>query len=87
MRCRALIGFRDNARGAYQCFLEPEVAPLSLDLLEELTGGNCRFLLFDPTRPERNYNANRVLVEAIRAGQRGAYRDILRRISGQGCSG
>jgi hypothetical protein len=37
---------------------------------------NCR-----PAWPETSYNANRVLVDAIRTGYREAYWDILRRIS------
>jgi pyruvate-formate lyase-activating enzyme len=62
-------------------FLDPEIAPFVFPLLDELTHGDSRFLFFDPSRPDRNYNynANQVLVDAIRAGYRGAYWDILRR--------
>ena len=62
-------------------FLDPEIAPFVFDLLDHLTQDDARFLFFDPSRPERNYNynANRVLADAIRAGYRGAYWDILRR--------
>jgi radical SAM superfamily enzyme YgiQ (UPF0313 family) len=62
-------------------FLEPAVAPYAFQLLDSLIGDDPRFLFFDPSRPERNYNynANQRLVEAIQAGYRGAYWDILRR--------
>ena len=62
-------------------FLEPTIAPTVFDLLDTLIGDDRRFLFFDPARPDRNYNynANQRLVEAIRAGYRGAYWDILRR--------
>ena len=61
-------------------FLEPAVAPFVSELVDELIAGDERFLFFDPSRPERNYNynANQRLVEAIAAGHRGAYWDILR---------
>ena len=76
---KGLAGGDDLSRPVF--FLEPEIAPFVFSLLDELTGGDSRFLFFDPERPERNYNynANRVLTEAIRAGCRGAYWDILRR--------
>jgi len=63
-------------------FLEPAVAPFAFQLLDGLIGDDPRFLFFDPARPERNYNynANQRLVEAIQAGYRGAYWDILRRL-------
>lgn len=62
-------------------FVEPEVAPYIFSLLDDLTRGDSRFLFFDPTRPQSNYNynANQVLVDAIASGARGAYWDILRR--------
>ena len=62
-------------------FLEPEVAPYIFPVLEALINHDPRFLFFDPSRPERNYNynANQRLVEAIAQGYRGAYWDILRR--------
>jgi len=62
-------------------FLEPAVAPFAFQLLDSLIGDDPRFLFFDPSRPERNYNynANQRLVEAIQAGCRGAYWDIPRR--------
>jgi len=78
---KGLVGGDDLAKPVF--FLEPEVAPFLFDLLEELTRGDSRFLFFDPTRPEKNYNynANQVLVDAIRAGHRGAYWDILRQVA------
>ena len=84
---KGLLGGDDLAKPVF--FLEPEVAPFLFDLLEELTRGDSRFLFFDPTRPEKNYNynANRVLVDAIRAGHRGAYWDILRQVADQSRSG
>ena len=62
-------------------FIEPEIAPFISELLDGLIAGDTRFLFFDPSRPDRNYNynANQLLVEAIQAGYRGAYWDILRR--------
>jgi hypothetical protein len=62
-------------------FMEPAVASFVFELVDDLIGDDRRFLFFDPTRPERNYNynANQVLVDAIREGHRGAYWDILRR--------
>jgi pyruvate-formate lyase-activating enzyme len=74
-----LTGGRELSEPVF--FLEPEVSPFVFDLLENLTRGDDRFLFFDPERPEKNYNynANRLLTEAIRAGFRGAYWDILRR--------
>ncbi len=62
-------------------FLEPGVAAFAFELLDTLIGGDERFLFFDPSRPERNYNynANQRLVDAIAQGHRGAYWDILRK--------
>ena len=62
-------------------FLEPQVAPFVFELLDTLIGDDRRFLFFDPSRPDRNYNynANQRLIEAIGRGFRGAYWDILRR--------
>jgi hypothetical protein len=62
-------------------FLEPQIADTIFPLLDRLIAGDPRFLFFDPTKPAQNYNynANALLVEAIREGYRGAYWDILRR--------
>jgi len=48
----------------------------------DLVGDDPRFLFADPSHPESNYNYNdnRVLVDAVAAGHRGAYWDILRRL-------
>ena len=52
------------------------------DYLERLIGGDERFLFANPAKAEQNYNYsdNQLLVEAVRAGERGAYWDILRRL-------
>jgi radical SAM superfamily enzyme YgiQ (UPF0313 family) len=62
-------------------FIEPSIAPFAFELLDQLIGDDRRFLFFDPSRPDRNYNynANQRLVDAIKKGYRGAYWDILRR--------
>jgi radical SAM superfamily enzyme YgiQ (UPF0313 family) len=62
-------------------FIEPAVAPFVFPLLDSLIGGDRRFLFFDPSHPDRNYNynANQRLIDAIAQGHRGAYWDILRR--------
>jgi hypothetical protein len=62
-------------------FLEPGLGDDVFEWLDDTIGGDQRFLFFDPSRPERNYNyhANERLVEAIAQGYRGAYWDILRR--------
>jgi radical SAM superfamily enzyme YgiQ (UPF0313 family) len=82
-----LMGGRELSEPVF--FLEPEVSPFVFDLLENLTRGDDRFLFFDPARPEKNYNynTNRLLSEAIRAGFRGAYWDILRRCQSRDRSG
>jgi hypothetical protein len=74
-----LVGGMDLSKPVF--FIEPGVAPVLFDLLDTLIAGDERFLFFDPGRPDRNYNynANRLLVDAIREGYRGAYWDILRR--------
>jgi len=66
-------------------FLEPGIAPTVFNMLDALVGKDPRFLFFDPDRPGRNYNynANKLLVDAIREGHRGAYWDILRRVHDQ----
>jgi radical SAM superfamily enzyme YgiQ (UPF0313 family) len=76
-----LIGGEDPATPLF--YLEPAVAPFCFSLLDELIGDDSRFLFFDPSRPDRNYNynANQRLSDAIAAGHRGAYWDILRRLA------
>jgi len=53
------------------------------DWLEALVGGDPIFLLARRTdaHPDYNYNDNPQLTEAIRKGHRGAFWDILRRVS------
>ena len=69
--------------GASRFFIEPAVSAFIFSLIGDLTADDGRFLFFDPSRPDQNYNynANERLVEAIRSGHRGAYWDILRKIS------
>ncbi len=75
------LGAAEEDPSRPRSYLEPAVAPFVFELLDTLIGDDPRFLFFDPTRPERNYNynANQRLVEAIGKGYRGAYWDILRR--------
>lgn len=51
--------------------------------ISELIGGDKRFFFTTRDNQEKgyNYNQNQVLVEAIKKGYRGAYWDILRRLS------
>ena len=75
------LGVTERAEGPPFFFLEPKIASFAFDLLDSLIGEDERFLFFDPSKADRNYNynANQRLVEAIRRGYRGAYWDILRR--------
>jgi len=77
---KGLVGGTDLRDPVF--FLEPGITPTVFDQLDALVGKDSRFLFFDPDRPDRNYNynANQVLVRAIREGHRGAYWDILRRV-------
>jgi radical SAM superfamily enzyme YgiQ (UPF0313 family) len=55
--------------------------------LTELIGGDERFFFFGDTAgadKNYNYNDNTVLVDAIKAGYRGAFWDILRRLGDNG---
>lgn len=81
---KGLVGGDDLVKPVF--FVDPEVASSVSGLLEDLTKGDDRFLFFDPGKPGKNYNynANRVLAEAIRSGYRGAYWDILRRCNPTG---
>jgi radical SAM superfamily enzyme YgiQ (UPF0313 family) len=65
-------------------YLAPSLKDTIFNYLDELIAGDPRFLFFDPTQPDRNYNynANERLIKAIQAGYRGAYWDILRRLDG-----
>jgi radical SAM superfamily enzyme YgiQ (UPF0313 family) len=75
-----LIGGRDGFDPLF--FLEPRIAPFVHKWLDALIGEDRRFLFFDPSRPNQNYNynSNQRLVEAIQQGYRGAFWDILRRM-------
>jgi len=77
---RGLIGGKDPALPLF--YLEPAIASEVSGWLEDMTGGDSRFLFFNPMQAGQNYNynANQVLVDAIRDGHRGAYWDILRKI-------
>jgi radical SAM superfamily enzyme YgiQ (UPF0313 family) len=63
-------------------YLSPAVGMEVFGLVEELVGGDSRFLHASPEElaGNYNYNDNTVLVDAIRAGFRGAFWDILRRL-------
>ncbi|HQH12147.1 MAG TPA: hypothetical protein PLS31_06925, partial [Candidatus Sumerlaeota bacterium] len=71
----------NGQRSCPDFYIKPNVEQIIFPLLDELIGGDERFLFHDPSKAEKNYNynANDVLVNAIRAGHRGAYWDILRR--------
>jgi radical SAM superfamily enzyme YgiQ (UPF0313 family) len=75
---KGLIGGRDASDPLF--FLEPEIAEDVFEWLNHLIGDDKRFLFFDPSRPNQNYNynSNQRLVEAIQRGYRGAFWDILR---------
>lgn len=76
-----LIGGGDPAEPVF--FLEPKIASDVFGWLQEWVGDDPRFLFYDPNRPRQNYNYNdnQRLVNAIESGYRGAYWDILRRLS------
>jgi len=63
-------------------YLSPKVGMEVFGLVDELVAGDSRFLHASPAELEGNYNYNdnTVLVDAIRAGFRGAFWDILRRL-------
>jgi len=64
-------------------YISPEVGKDISYLVRELVGNDKRFFLASPEDGDQNYNYNEniILVEAIKRGYRGAYWDILRRIS------
>ena len=66
-------------------YLSSELGENVYSYISELIGGDERF--FFATRDDEkrgyNYNQNQVLVEAIKKGYRGAYWDILRRLSSE----
>jgi radical SAM superfamily enzyme YgiQ (UPF0313 family) len=67
-------------------YLSSRLGPDAPDYLSRLIGGDERFFLASPADAEKNYNYNdnTVLVNAIKAGYRGAFWDILRRLGGEG---
>ncbi len=61
-------------------FISPELGIEMESFVRGLTAGDPRFFLPDPKEEGNyNYNGNEALARAIRAGERGAYWDILRR--------
>jgi radical SAM superfamily enzyme YgiQ (UPF0313 family) len=67
-----------------QYFIEPALGTGIFDMLDGFIGDDERFFFFNPREKEKNYNYdnNNVLTDAIAAGHRGAYWDILRKIAG-----
>ncbi|MDM7999055.1 MAG: radical SAM protein [Dehalococcoidia bacterium] len=68
-------------------YLSAELGSEAPHYLDKLVGGDERFLLMRPPQAgdmNYNYNDNSRLVEAIRQGYRGAFWDILRRVSDSG---
>jgi radical SAM superfamily enzyme YgiQ (UPF0313 family) len=63
-------------------YLSAGLGPDAAEYLSRLIGGDERFFFVSPSGAERNYNYNdnSVLVNAIKAGYRGAFWDILRRL-------
>ncbi|MBI5116313.1 radical SAM protein [Candidatus Poribacteria bacterium] len=70
-------------------FVSPQLGENPESLLFDLVKGDERFFVASPERGESdyNYNDNSVLSEAIRAGERGAFWDILRRLKLRSKSG
>jgi tryptophan 2-C-methyltransferase len=75
-----LVGGKNSSDPLF--YLEPRIASFVFGWLDERIGNDRRFLFFDPSRPNQNYNynANQRLADAIRRGERGAFWDILRRM-------
>lgn len=63
-------------------YLAPELGEGIFPLVRAIVGEDRRFFFADPTDADRNYNydANTVLIEALRRGHGGAYWDVLRRV-------
>jgi len=76
-------GLRGNPDGLFPVFfMSPDLGEHPFDEVRELIGGDGRFLMpSGGDEQDYNYNDNRVLQEAIEAGCRGAYWDILRRLA------
>ena len=64
-------------------YLSAALGPQPEQCLAGLVGGDDRFFLMSPGEAgqDYNYNENSSLVQAIKAGYRGAFWDILRRSS------
>jgi hypothetical protein len=69
-------------------YISPALGEHPAHLVRDLIGGDRRFFPPEDDMPhaeaelqgDHNYNDNQALVDAIRAGERGAYWDILRRL-------
>ena len=68
-------------------YISPALGEHRAHLVRDLIGGDRRFFPPEDDMPhaasiqgDHNYNDNQALVDAIRAGHRGAYWDILRRL-------
>jgi radical SAM superfamily enzyme YgiQ (UPF0313 family) len=73
-------------------YISPALGGRPAQLVRDLVGGDRRFFEPEEERPlaeeanapsDHNYNANEALSDAIRAGARGAYWDILRQLRGK----
>jgi len=64
-------------------YMSPELGENAEDIVSDIVDNDPRFFFADKKKEDRNYNYNdnRVLVEAIRDGHRGAYWDILRKLA------
>ena len=73
----------DNEFVAPVFYLSDQLGDDARQYLADLVDGDERFLLHTPEAGDKNYNYddNMVLVRAIRQGHRGAFWDILRRLS------
>lgn len=69
-------------------YIDPSLGPRPAAIVRELIGDDPRFFAPHDEREadgsSHNYNENVRLAEAIRAGARGAYWDILRKVRGAG---
>ena len=75
-----LVGGTTEAEPLF--YLEPTIATDIAQWIASQVGDDPRFLCFDPDEATKNYNYsdNQILENAVRAGHRGAYWDILRRL-------
>ncbi len=74
-------GERDESFLAPAFYLSSELGADVAAYLESLIGGDERFLFMSGSAADSNYNDNSLLVKAIKAGYRGAFWDILRRLA------